>query len=217
MSECSFDGLLSVKYSFDSDRSFSAKRYVALKITDLDMTGRDQDKNELAMYQRVQDVYQGDPRHLNRLLDHFEHRGPRGTHTILVLELMGASAQAVSNLMPYDSLAPRRRGHHVKDTFPLGMAKVIIKHVLLGLHDLHSCGIVHADVQHGNMLFQARPLEYYSGKPPKVFEKWKDQIFFEEDDSKVIKSPTEGHPMVMGGLLELDEGLVVKLSDLGSC
>lgn len=40
--------------------------------------------------------------------------------------------------------------------FPLWIAKAMLKQLLLAIHDLHSIGVCHADLQPGKILFALR-------------------------------------------------------------
>ena len=70
-------------------------------------------------------------RHLVQMLDHFKLDGPNGTHSCIVLELLGPSVP--------DLLDARFRG----ERFPGKLAKNIATHALLGLDYLHQHKIGH--------------------------------------------------------------------------
>jgi serine/threonine protein kinase len=76
------------------------------------------------------------------LLDSFYLIGPNGNHQCLVLEPAGPSISATMNSPP----AFVRR-------FEVAKTKSILRQILLGLRFLHDNGIVHGDVQPGNLLF----------------------------------------------------------------
>ncbi|KAF9885810.1 hypothetical protein FE257_012392, partial [Aspergillus nanangensis] len=88
-------------------------------------------------------------RHITRLLDEFEHRGPNGIHRCLVLEPMGPSVNTMVEELP--QFKPRRQGMKIR--YPLQMAKSILKQSLQALAFLHEHGIAHGDFQPGNILF----------------------------------------------------------------
>lgn len=70
-------------------------------------------------------------RHLVQMLDHFQLDGPNGTHSCVVLELLGPSVP--------DLLDARFRGGRL----PGNLAKTIAKQALLGLDYLHEQKIGH--------------------------------------------------------------------------
>jgi serine/threonine-protein kinase SRPK3 len=91
--------------------------------------------DELRILQRTMSA---DPQHsgygrIIHLFDHFEHKGPYGTHLCLVLELLGPSVSAVQK-------AYQMQQHEM----PAPVVKKIAKQILQGLDYLHqSCGIIH--------------------------------------------------------------------------
>lgn len=92
--------------------------------------------------------------YITMLLDHFEHAGPNGSHLCLVFEAMGPSASSMVEELP----CFKRRTIEMDIRYPLWMAKRLLQQVLQGLVYLHNNGIVHGDVQPGNMLFALRDL-----------------------------------------------------------
>jgi serine/threonine-protein kinase SRPK3 len=70
-------------------------------------------------------------RHLVQMLDHFQFNGPNGTHSCVVLELLGPSVP--------DLLDARFRGERL----PGNLTKNIGKQALLGLDYLHQQKIGH--------------------------------------------------------------------------
>lgn len=69
--------------------------------------------------------------HVVSFLDHFRHKGPNGTHIVMVFEVLG------ENLL---ELMKRCKNKGV----PVPLVKQIAKQVLLGLDYMHRCcGIIH--------------------------------------------------------------------------
>jgi serine/threonine-protein kinase SRPK3 len=92
------------------------------------------DRRELDILKRFQKLAAMDPfsSFVLRLIDHFEHSGPNGTHLCLVLELMWGD---VAGLM---------EGY--RDTeleLRLPLVKHISRKLVCGLDALHSCGWIH--------------------------------------------------------------------------
>ena len=88
------------------------------------------------------------------LLDSFTHKGPNGSHLCLVIEPMGPSVSAILNapIEDYDPLNPQPR------RFPKDRVKRTLRQVLLALQFLHGNGVVHGDLQSGNILFAIKDL-----------------------------------------------------------
>ena len=138
--------MLSVAAAHQANSSRSVRRYVALKIE----VAKPQDTNQLSIQRHLaqrspQDV---DSQFIVALLDSFIQEGPNGRHQCLVLEVMGPSISSVLNApqVEYDprNSQPRR--------FPTRQTKAILRNVLCGIRFLHSSGVVHGDLQSGNML-----------------------------------------------------------------
>jgi serine/threonine protein kinase len=94
--------------------------------------------NEVGILERLQAVPSQHParRHLPRLLNHFEHKGPNGTHYCLVLEVLGESVGMFA-------LFPRSQ-------LPQVLAKSFSSQFLSLLDFMHNvCGFVHT----GNAAF----------------------------------------------------------------
>ncbi|KAL1962324.1 hypothetical protein VTN77DRAFT_9815 [Rasamsonia byssochlamydoides] len=92
---------------------------------------------------------------LVELLDSFEHQGPNGTHLCLVFEVMGPSVATIADRLPANILLS---GTGQQSSFPMWMAKSILRQVLLGIDFLHLNNIAHGDLQPGNLLFSVRDL-----------------------------------------------------------
>ncbi|ESK87309.1 cmgc srpk protein kinase [Moniliophthora roreri MCA 2997] len=85
--------------------------------------------------------------HVIEFLDHFQHKGPNGTHVCMVFEVLG------ENL-----LALIRR--HQSQGVPLPIVKQIAKQVLLGLDYMHRCcGVIHTDLKPENILISIPNVE----------------------------------------------------------
>ncbi|KAF2420196.1 kinase-like protein [Tothia fuscella] len=80
-------------------------------------------------------------RHLVQMLDHFQLLGPNGTHSCVVLEVLGSSVP--------DLLDARFRGERLPGKF----ARDIAKQALLGLDYLHQQKIGHGDLHTRNLAF----------------------------------------------------------------
>lgn len=84
-----------------------------------------------------------------KLLDYFIIPGKvssDGEHLCIVTEVMGGDVRALQTSLP----AGERN-------LPLPLAKHILRHVLQGLVQIHSLGIVHTDLKHDNIMFDADP------------------------------------------------------------
>jgi len=75
------------------------------------------------------------------LLDHFEHKGPNGTHICMVFELLGPNLLTLIRRFNYEGIA-------------IPFVKDITRQILIGLDFLHTkCGIIHTDLKPENVLF----------------------------------------------------------------
>eukprot|EP00183_Erythrolobus_madagascarensis_P003223 CAMPEP_0185850968 /NCGR_PEP_ID=MMETSP1354-20130828/4888_1 /TAXON_ID=708628 /ORGANISM="Erythrolobus madagascarensis, Strain CCMP3276" /LENGTH=804 /DNA_ID=CAMNT_0028551701 /DNA_START=551 /DNA_END=2965 /DNA_ORIENTATION=- len=83
-----------------------------------------------------------------RLLDHFEVRGPNGTHVTLVFEVLGKSILSLIRRCNYAGAS-------------MELSRRIARHVLEGLDFIHShCNIIHTDLKPENILFVPPREEY---------------------------------------------------------
>lgn len=120
---------------------------------------------ELAMLEQLATAGEEDSnsRHITKLLGHFKLEGPNGVHQCLVLEVMASTAASLVEELPENR--PMRLGKTQR--YPKWMAKKLLLHALRGLAFLHQNGIVHADVQPGNLLFSIKDI---SGLEPQQLE-----------------------------------------------
>lgn len=95
--------------------------------------------------------------HILRLMNSFQESGPNGHHLCLVFEPMAVTVvSGLDSLPQYRDVQKRYR--EVR-RYPKWMVKRILRHTLLGLTQLHALGIVHGDLQQGNLLFASRDLD----------------------------------------------------------
>ena len=85
--------------------------------------------------------------HCLSLLSHFTHRGRGndGEHLCLVTDVMGGDVRSLQLSLTGE---PK--------VFPLPLAKRILLHTLRGIAHIHSCGVVHTDLKHDNIMFSAK-------------------------------------------------------------
>ncbi|KAI9709470.1 MAG: hypothetical protein M1820_003230 [Bogoriella megaspora] len=107
--------------------------------------------NELAIYRRLADTARNDPlsKHMLPLLDHFIIEGPNGIHACLVHEPMGCTAAALTRHLECNQLS--RPGS--PQCYPKLLAKKSLRDTISGIAFLHKNGVVHGDLQPGNILF----------------------------------------------------------------
>jgi serine/threonine protein kinase len=173
--------------------------------------------NEVAIYHYLrQSVTSTQNTHVTQLLDSFQHEGTNGIHLCLVFEAMGPSIDSMVEQLPYHespSSGLNRR-------YPTKMAKSILRQVLQGLVFLHEQGIVHADLQTGNVLFSVPSLS--SCTPGELEQDINDQDVISQPvkrlDGKVdLWAPNYlVEPRSLADYVDLGPGSTVKLSDLGS-
>ena len=82
--------------------------------------------------------------HVVRLVDHFEHTGPNGTHMCMVFETLGDNLLALIK-------AYRYRG------IPNHMVRKLVRQVCIGLDFLHRvCHVIHTDLKPENVLLKEK-------------------------------------------------------------
>ena len=154
--------------------------------------------------------------YLTKLLDSFQHKGPNGIHLCLVFEAMGPSADSMMEELPFH----KSRDKGTRIWYPIWMAKSILRQVLQGLVFLHKQGIVHGDLQPGNMLFSLHSLSSYT----------QEELEQDMNDRESISQPVERldgkvdlwapkylvKPRPLAKYATVEPGFTVKLSDMGS-
>ncbi|KAI1742773.1 serine/threonine-protein kinase SRPK3 [Xylaria scruposa] len=129
-----------------------SSNYVALKIhaANVDIS------NELKIHQHLADSASQDSNSEFVLLmsDTFTIYGPNGKHHCFVTNPMGPSVSAVLNA-PHEYYDPLNPPTH---RFPTPQNKTVLRNILSGLDFLHRNGIVHGDLQCGNLLFSFQSL-----------------------------------------------------------
>ncbi|MCJ1295952.1 hypothetical protein MMC34_007517 [Xylographa carneopallida] len=126
-------------------RDLSANRYVSLKIGTA--VAQDYELHEISILRTLAEAEPSHPgfKHVEQLLDTFIHEGPNGRHTCLVFEPLG---QSLEHLTTDD---PEARGE--APSLPLAVLREAARQLVLAVDFLHSHGIMHRDIQPGNVLF----------------------------------------------------------------
>jgi non-specific serine/threonine protein kinase len=130
---------------------------------------------------------------------------------------MGPDIDSMVEELP-DLTSRNNKGVNIR--YPTWMTKSILRQVLQGLVFLHKQGIVHGDIQPGNVLFSVRSLSSYT------LEELEQDI----NDREGISQPVERldgkidlwapkylvEPRSLADYAIIEPGFTVKLSDMGS-
>jgi serine/threonine protein kinase len=188
----------------------STVQYVALKIEIAKVL---KPSHEVTIFQHLSNASDISTSHVAKLLDQFNHEGPNGVHSCLVLELMGASVGSIIDDLPRSN--PRRRGN-----YPIWMTKRILREVLKGLTFLHQNNVVHGDLNRGNILFTLKSLTQYGNDDLAQDESFKwgsisDPV--ERIDGKIDKWAPKylTVPQPLTAFTNISETCSIKLSDFG--
>jgi serine/threonine protein kinase len=170
---------------------------------------------ELSIFEKISSVAPKDPdsQHITILLDEFQHEGPNGKHQCLVFEAMGATAASLVEELPENK--PKMYGK--VERYPKWIAKKILLHALRGLAFLHRNGVVHGDIQPGNLLFSVQGIDNIE-EDKLVQDESTTAIPLQRLDGKMDRwAPKNLYlQQSLHDRVELTTRLVVKLSDLGS-
>lgn len=106
------------------------QRHVALKILKADASRHNK---ELSILLHLPDPGLEHPghRHVVQLLDHFEHKGPNGTHLCLVFPMLISDGQVMTI---------RKKPRYAN------YVRTVSKQILLGLDFLHERAIIHSGI-----------------------------------------------------------------------
>lgn len=121
------------------------QRVVALKIQKSAVDYSEAAKDEIKLLNAVKKSDPDAQAQVISLLDHFEHFGPNGRHVCLVFDVLGVSLLKLIKRFNYKGA-------------PLPLVRRVAKHLLEGLHYLHTeANIIHTDLKPENVLFEIPP------------------------------------------------------------
>jgi serine/threonine protein kinase len=190
----------------------STPRYIALKIM---IAKAASSATELSILEKFSSVVSkdSDSQHVTILLDAFQHEGPNGKHQCLIFEAMGETAASLVEELPENK--PKMYGK--VERYPKWIAQRILLHALRGLACLHRNGIVHGDIQPGNMLFSVQDIDKIK-EEKLVQDEAATAIPLQRLDGKMDRwAPKNLYlKQSLHDYVKLTPDLSVKLSDLGS-
>ncbi|KAJ6846172.1 serine/threonine-protein kinase SRPK-like [Iris pallida] len=115
-------------------------RYVALKVQKSAQHYTEAAMDEIKILKQIAEGDPDDACCVVKLLDHFKHSGPNGSHVCMVFEFLGDNLLTLIKYSDYKGI-------------PLPMVKEICRHVLVGLDYLHrQLSIIHTDLKPENIL-----------------------------------------------------------------
>lgn len=169
----------------------SQNRHVALKIVKSAPHYTETALDEIKLLQKIVTANPDAPgrRYVVELLDHFQHRGPHGTHVCMVFEVLGENLLSLIKRYNHRGIPPH-------------LVKQITKQVLMGLDYMHrECGIIHTDLKPENVLVCVDNVEKVvrnellcGGKPPATTAKKGQQLRI--TGSQPLSSPSSKSPSV---------------------
>lgn len=188
---------------------------MALKI---EISGRGDDQKELGIQRLLAERAPEDPcsKFVVKFLDSFHHEGPNGKHLCFVYEPMGSSLAEV-----YYTARDNDPFFDTDFSFPVDKTKRIIRHMLSGLHFLHSNGIVHGDLGQGNVMHGLQDLSAVGPETLKQEMRSEPDARARVDFLKRVDGKEDRWaPRYLAAadpLSDYNASEVIKLADLGSC
>ncbi|KAL8706564.1 MAG: hypothetical protein Q9201_000377 [Fulgogasparrea decipioides] len=126
-------------------------KYVALKIISAKGSASSNESRVLRLleHHRAAKPHSLGSNHVTHLLDEFEFDGPNGRHKCLVSDLAGYSIRL-------------SKGRSIVWLFSLQVARAIAAQVIMGVHFLHSSGVVHGDLHIANIMLKVPNIDNLS-------------------------------------------------------
>ncbi|KAL8779176.1 MAG: hypothetical protein Q9213_007062 [Squamulea squamosa] len=141
-------------------------RYTAIKLSTSEISEGNHEAQVLLRLSQGPASHPG-KRHVPQLLDHFEHVGPNGTHSCLVMELLGPDVLSEEEEFEGDEYTDINEAEQItfvvtdiRSRLPGPVAWEACKQTTQALEYIHANGVAHGDLRPSKLLFKPSRVNY---------------------------------------------------------